>query len=178
MVTCGSFSKDLNTYTYKKKEYFSTIDHILVRNKEKNSVQNFKITLGPDNLSDHNPISCEFDFYNSEETRPPNKDFLKPFHRFNWKNTKFTELYNLTLSNSLKPFINKIADLQVDDTTQVNSLLDEIFLGIPRLMLKTARESEKCLGLSEKIHNSKKKIKLNLDLKISNACLLQIGFYI
>ena len=128
MVTCGSFSKDLNTYTYKKKEYFSTIDHILVRNKEKNSVQNFKITLGPDNLSDHNPISCEFDFYNSEETRPPNKDFLKPFHRFNWKNTKFTELYNLTLSNSLKPFINKIADLQINDTTQVNNLLDEIFL--------------------------------------------------
>ncbi|CAF0911190.1 unnamed protein product [Brachionus calyciflorus] len=58
---------------------------------------------------------------------------------------------NKWFEGNLNPLINKIVDLKMDEKDLVQKLLENMFEEIPRLMLKTAIESEKVLGLNLKV---------------------------
>lgn len=151
LVSCDSLFSNSVNFTYKKNDYSSIIDYILIKQSDFEKIHDFKIIQDFENLSDHNPIWCELnESDDGDDLRVSDQDVRKLFHFFDWKNLNFSQQYNRILSGKLIAFINKIVGTDLEDRTQVCTLLDDILRDLPKSMLKAARETEKILGIKKK----------------------------
>ena len=148
MTNCFSTHKTSIDHTYKNGDYIAKLDHILVRKNNFIKVKTFDIISDSSNLSDHHPIMCEILLEKSDWEE---KKILKNFQNFDWKDDMFIDRYKLLISENVKNLIDKISMKEINSKSDTIKLIDEIHDTLPRILLKSARSSEKKL----KIKNSR-----------------------
>jgi hypothetical protein len=137
-----------NSYTYKKGNYQSRIDHILVNDVALNTIRECSIINDHRDLSDHKPISISLEIERYASLYG-NQTKSNSFHKFNWKNREFIECYKANVENSIK-----LDDFKLD-SSQTRELIDNNIHKLNKLLLKCAREAENQINKTKKVIRNK-----------------------
>ncbi|RMZ99149.1 RNA-directed DNA polymerase from mobile element jockey, partial [Brachionus plicatilis] len=160
ILDCHSLFESKLDFTYKKKEYRSRIDHIFICSRDKELIKEYNVMDEPQNFSDHNAISCVIDTNLVSDCSSSEATNVK-FHHFDWKDQVFTKMYQCYLNDNLNWLVSKVEEINVSINKLASvRLIDEIFINLPRIFLKSARQAEKILKKS-----TRKKIIPNSDLQ-------------
>ena len=125
----------LKKYTYKKGEYTTKLDHILLRDKSSLTVSSCSILDSLLDASDHKPIQV---ILNYEKINTNSDDNTKKFHKFNWKNCEFIEKY--------KQYVNELLDKEMS-LCEINNFNYKITIEnnlriVTKVLIKSARNAE------------------------------------
>ena len=168
-----------NMYTYKKGNYTSRIDHILISYHLKENFCKSSILNDIENLSDHFPVETVLFLFNNVETseRISNSEpEEKKFHFFPWKNEKFRILYNANLEKNL----NNLDQFFWSKQDDYKDLIDTNLTNLTKIMLNTARKTELELSRDEtikpKIYRKNENLKIDNSLQIMVNNLKQLNF--
>ena len=132
-------------YTYSNKSYKATIDHIIVNDVARSTIEGCFIINNPVCVSDHKAIECVIrsriihnDAFNSDAIREKN------VHRFPWTNEFFVDKYASLLDRNVSEFIMTLGNLGLSRV----DFIDQICAILPKIMIKVARDAERSCGLS------------------------------
>ena len=163
-------------YTYENGDYRSTIDHFLCNLNFFKNVVGSKIINDCENLSDHNPISLEFNIVNkasmNEEIKTQTQE-CKKFHFFNWKNVQFREIYKSILSGRLSDLVSRHG---LDENPNIEQI-KTVYSDLCSIFLKSAREAETELGIKNKKIGLKFKNTQMPKTKEMSDCIANIKLY-
>ncbi|RNA25524.1 RNA-directed DNA polymerase from mobile element jockey-like [Brachionus plicatilis] len=134
LADCADKFKPSIEFTYKNGDYRATLDHILVRKNDLVSVSKFDVLHDLSNLSDHQPISCEFNI--RESSQKNDSSTTKKFHLFDWQNPLFVESFKANLTTNLGELLHMIDQTDIRIENDVTCLIDRIHESLPRIFLK------------------------------------------
>jgi hypothetical protein len=161
------FNENIDEFTYKKGDYTSRIDHILIDNKAYNLIKDTIILDDQLDLSDHKPIAALVQIIQQDKTSHKNNN-LKKFHKFDWKNEIFREFYKTEIDEH-----TTLGNFITDTSMSSQLLVDKNLEILTKLLLKCAREAEKKIitNTNQNMHKPYKKYLNNLwhNIKINNV---------
>ncbi|CAF0764871.1 unnamed protein product [Brachionus calyciflorus] len=135
-------------YTYKKGDYISQIDYIILNNEASKIVHKTKMYCIIDDindLSDHKPINGELTLKLFNENPCLEEIRSKKFHKFDWKSLSFINRYKANMEKIC------LDDYCFDLNQELEKNIDQNFERLSKFMLKCARLAEK---EEEKNHNN------------------------
>lgn len=138
-----------NKYTYKNGEYYSNIDHIVINRKASSNIIHSEIIIDNLDMSDHRPIVAKFEF-DAERLVEQSNPTTKQFHKFQWKDIKFKDLYAMKITRILNENKNEF-----NFNGNVEELIDENLNKLIKFQIKAAREAEKEISKERKTVSNK-----------------------
>lgn len=149
LINATNMLVNKNEYTYKNGEYYSNIDHIVINRKASSNIIHSEIIIDNLDMSDHRPIVAKFEF-DAERLVEQSNPTTKQFHKFQWKDIKFKDLYAMKITRILNENKNEF-----NFNGNVEELIDENLNKLIKFQIKAAREAEKEISKERKTVSNK-----------------------